>query len=146
MPCTCNVLRWPSSTEPSVQMPEFTPLLGSTHTSLQDRDRPVAISLLTAPKTREYLNLNNCCSKGSLCLQLSGSLCEEMPGGRVGMSFLPRKSSWASLAHSYSLADLEPKQVKIALIFFEAEINGLMQNWAEGRNSIAGFNGWPKPG
>lgn len=68
--------------------------------------------------------LINCRSKGSLCLQLSSSLRKEMRGGTVGMSFSPGKSSWASLAHSYSWADLEPKQVKIALIFFEAEING----------------------
>lgn len=64
------------------------------------------------------------------------------------MSFSPRKSLRASSAHSHSLADLEPRQVTIALIFWglKSVTQGKNEQKGVARNRVAGFSGWPKPG
>lgn len=122
-PCP-NVLRRLSCAEPSVQMPEVTPLLGAMHAILQDEGRPVVISSLTAPKKGNLSTLIVVAKAPSAfsSAPLSARKCQ---AAEPGISFSPGKSVWGSLARSHRLADHEPRQVTIVLRFFQAEMNGL---------------------
>jgi len=106
-------------------MPEVTPLLDAVHTNLQDQDRPVVISFLTAPKKGNLSTLIHHCSKGSLCLQLCSSLCKEMPGSRGGDTFLTKKVFVSLLGSLAQPGRAGAKASYDCFDFFGAEMNGL---------------------